>query len=60
MKLHYDTVDYQAYVKAQKADGLQRRYWKDLPKMWRNELRFRKELEDALRQAIEADVVGEI
>lgn len=47
----YPSKDFKAYVADQKRKGLLRRYWKDLPKMWREELRFRREFEDALNGA---------
>lgn len=44
----YPSKDYAEYVADQKRKGLLRRYWKDLPKMWEEELKFRREFEDAL------------
>lgn len=49
IKPHYASNDYRAFVKAEKAKGLQRKYWPDLPKMWLEELKFRHEIESALR-----------
>ena len=47
----YPSKDFEAYVADQKRKGLMRRYWKDLPKMWEEELKFRREFEDALNGA---------
>ena len=48
----YPSKDYQEFCDHQKAKGLRKRYWKDLPKMWKKELEFREELEDALNKLI--------
>lgn len=47
----YPSKDFKAYVADQKRKGLMRRYWKNLPKMWEEELNFRREIEDALNGA---------
>ena len=47
----YPSKDYAEYVADQKRKGLMRRHWKDLPKMWDEELKFRREFEDALNGA---------
>ena len=51
-KPHYDSRDYNEYVEEQKAKGLQRKYWRNLPKMWEEELRFRTGLEAALAEFV--------
>jgi hypothetical protein len=48
VKLLYPSNNYTEYCEHQKRKGLMRKYWKDLPNMWRNELKFRRELEGAL------------
>jgi len=54
-KPHYDTEDYREYVRFQKADGLKKKHWKDLPKMWEEELRFRKDFENALANFVKSE-----
>lgn len=39
----YSSNSYEAFVELQKAKGLEKKYWQDLPKMWAEELEFRKE-----------------
>lgn len=46
----YPSRDYREYCADQKRKGLTRRHWKDLPEMWKEELAFRRELEDALNE----------
>ena len=46
----YLCKNYAQYVAEQKRKGLVRRRWKDLPKMWKEELRFRREFEGAINQ----------
>ena len=48
MKLNYDSADYRTFCKEQKAKGLQKQHWKDLPQMWVEELAFRRDLEKSL------------
>lgn len=42
----YPTSSYKEFVAYQKLKGLSRKNWKDLPKMWEEELSFRKEIEN--------------
>ena len=51
----YPSRDYKEYCADQKRKGLMRRYWKDLPEMWKEELAFRRELEDALNERSNID-----
>lgn len=44
----YPSSNYKEFVADQKLKGLRRKNWKDLPKMWKEELSFRKELEKCL------------
>ncbi len=44
----YPSNDYAEYCAHQKRKGLMRRFWKDLPKMWKKELAFRRSLECAI------------
>ena len=46
----YPSESYEVYVDYQKRKGLKRQFWKDLPRMWQEELRFRQELEDVVNQ----------
>lgn len=48
MKPLYPSDSYETFVELQKAKGLKKKYWQDLPKMWAEELEFRKELEEAI------------
>lgn len=45
----YPSKDFDAYAADQKQKGLLRRYWKDLPNMWEDELKFRREFEDSIK-----------
>lgn len=49
----YDTHTYEEFAALEKQRGLDERYWDDLPKMWENELLFRKELEDAVNNWVQ-------
>jgi len=44
----YDSKDYKEFVKNEKAKGLIRSEWKNLPKLYQKELDFRAEFEQAL------------
>ena len=44
----YLSDDYTSFVELQKRKGLKPECWKDLPKMWEEELEFRKEYEEAI------------
>lgn len=44
----YQSNSFEEFSKNQKLAGLRKEFWKDLPKMWERELKFRKKLEKAL------------
>jgi hypothetical protein len=44
----YNSKDFEEFCEAQKTKGLHPKYWCELPRLWQEELDFRKELEDAL------------
>lgn len=44
----YPSKDYKEFVDYHKQKGLSRNHWKDLPKMWEDELQFRREMNEAL------------
>ena len=46
----YPSKDFEEFCAHQKQKGLKREFWKDLSKMWEEELDFRKEFEDALNK----------
>lgn len=46
----YSSNNYKEFCNRQKLKGLERRYWKSLPKMWKEELKFRNEFENALNE----------
>ena len=48
MKPLYSSDDYESFCEYEKQKGLDKKYWKNLPEMWREELRFRKEFEECL------------
>lgn len=49
----YPSKDFKSYVAYQKRKGLMRRYWKGLPAMWEQELKFRREFESSLNELSE-------
>jgi hypothetical protein len=46
----YPSTNYKKFVEYHKRKGLKRKYWKDLPRMWKEELQFRQEIDDTLNQ----------
>lgn len=48
MKPLYSTENYEDFCEYQKSKGLDKKYWNNLPQMWKEEQEFREEFEKAI------------